>query len=69
MSVDAILKLLSQVIALAPTLASTLQEIKDLVGKVTNDLKQTKELTPEQEAALDQHIRDLEAQEWWQPSD
>jgi len=55
------------ILQLLPVLISTATEITGLVQKVTTNLKQSGELTPDQEKQLDAHIKDLESQPWWQP--
>jgi hypothetical protein len=60
MPIAALLALLPSVINAATTLVGFIQ-------KTVTTLKQSGELTPEQEKALDDHITTLEAQPWWQP--
>jgi hypothetical protein len=48
---------------------SSAGELYDLIQKITATLKQSAELTPEQDAQLDAHIAELEAQPWWQQQD
>jgi len=62
-----LLQLLSYLIQYGPALVDFEKEIQDLIAKIVASLAANKELTPEQEAEFDQHIKDLEAQPWWQP--
>jgi len=58
---------ISAILALLPTLISSVGEGYTLIQKITEAAKQSGELTPEQEAQLDAHIADLESKPWWQP--
>ena len=60
MNLDLLLKLL-------PILMSVTTELYQLIAKITEVLKQDAELTPEQEAAFDAHIKELESKSWWTP--
>jgi len=42
-------------------------QLIDLAVKASEDLKQDKELTPEQEKALDESIANLKNKPWWTP--
>ena len=52
---------------LLPTLITSATEITSLIEKITTELKQNTELTPEQIVQRDQHIAMLEATKWWTP--
>jgi hypothetical protein len=52
---------------LLPTLISGAEDIYALIGNITTTLKTTTEMTPEQQAAFDAHISDLESKPWWTP--
>ena len=60
MNLDLLIKFL-------PILMNITSELYDLIKKITEALKQEGELTPEQEAAFDAHIKDLESKPWWTP--
>jgi hypothetical protein len=65
MNVTAALALLGYLIEYGPKLTEAYSEIGALIVKIRTALAQNTELTPEQEAEFDQHIRDLEASDWW----
>jgi hypothetical protein len=69
MNVQAALALLGYLIQYGPQLTEAYSEIAALITKIRTALAQSSELTPEQEAAFDQHIKDLEANPWWQVQD
>lgn len=56
---------IDEILALLPTLITGANDIYALIQKITASLKQNTELTPEQQAAFDAHIADLESQPWW----
>ena len=60
---------IAALLALLPSLISGAEEIYNLIESITTSLKQSKELTPDQEAALDAHIADLESKDWWKVQD
>lgn len=57
------------ILQLLPVLLSLVTEGEALIVKITNDLKQAKELTPEEEAARDAWIKQVESQTWWTPQE
>lgn len=57
------------ILELLPAAITTIENLTQWVSKVTTDLKQNAELTPDQEKALDAHIASIEQQPWWQPQD
>lgn len=69
MNVAAALTLLGYLIQYGPALTDAWEEISALIMKIRTALAQSNELTPEQEAAFDQHIKDLEASDWWKVQD
>lgn len=65
----AALKLLGYLIEYGPRVGEAYEEIVALITKLRVALAQSNELTPDQEAQFDQHIRDLEASDWWKQQD
>lgn len=55
------------ILSLIPAAISTIEGLTTWINQVTTDLKQNAELTPDQEVALDAHIKDLESKPWWTP--
>ena len=58
---------IAALLALLPTLITGVEDITALITSITTTLKTTKEMTPEQQAAFDAHIADLESKDWWTP--
>lgn len=52
---------------LLPLLITMAVNATEAISKIMAILKQSAELTPEQEKQFDEHIKNLEAQPWWQP--
>ena len=69
MNITAALALLGYLIQYGPQLTEAYSEIASLITKIRTALEQTSEMTPQQEAAFDQHIADLEASDWWKVQD
>lgn len=55
------------IIALIGTLIPVINNIVGFVERTAANLKQDKEMTPAQEAALDAHIEAIDQPAWWQP--
>ena len=60
---------IASLLALLPSLITGVEDITALIAKITAELKQNAELTPEQSAQLDAHIADLESRDWWKVQD
>jgi len=52
---------------LLPAAIGAATQLITFIQNTVAHLRQSADLTPEQEKALDDHITALEAQPWWQP--
>lgn len=56
---------IAAILALLPSILTSITSLKDFFDKSMTTLKQSTELTPEQEAARDKIIADAEASPAW----
>lgn len=56
------------IIALIGALVPTINNLISWIGKARDNLKQDAEMTPEQEAKLDEHISSIDQPPWWKES-
>lgn len=69
MGVGAIIGLIVEFLPVITKAAKSVPEVLGFIKKVQEHLKQTKEWTPEQEKAFNEHLEQKTSQPHWQPED